>query len=65
MKRLFFIVDIASGCILTDAYQTKGGLLRDYAVEAGERVVELNYDDMETERQKIEFNRLWEMSVKR
>lgn len=65
MKRLFFIVDIASSTIVTDAYQTKGGLLRDYAVDPGERVVELNYDDMETERQKTEFNRLWEMRVKR
>ncbi len=65
MKRLFFIVDIASGCILTDPYQTKGGLLRDYAVEAGERIVELNYDDMETKEQKTQFNRLWEMRVKR
>ena len=65
MKRLFFIIDIASGCILTDAYQTKGGLLRDYAVEAGERVVEVNYDDMETKEQKTQFNRLWEMRVKR
>lgn len=65
MKRLFFIVDIASGFILTDAYQTKGGLLRDYPVEAGERVVELNYDDMETKEQKTKFNRLWGMRVKR
>ena len=65
MKRLFFIVDVVSGIILTDAYQTKGGLLRDYAVEAGERIVEINYDDMETERQKTEFNRLWGMRVRR
>lgn len=65
MKRLFFIIDIASGIIVTDAYQTKGGLLRDYAVEQGERVVELNYEDMETEKQKTEFNRLWENRVRR
>lgn len=65
MKRLFFIIDIESGIIVTDAYQTKGGLLRDYEVEAGERIVELNYEDMETEEQKTEFNRLWEMRVRR
>jgi len=65
MKRLFFIIDIASDCIVTDAYQTKGGLLRDYAVDPGERIVELNYEGMATDRQKLEFNRLWEMRVKR
>lgn len=65
MKRLFFIIDIASGVIVTDVYQTKGGLLRDYAVGPGERIVELNFEDMATDRQKLEFNRLWETRVKR
>lgn len=65
MKRLFFIIDIASGVIVTDVYQTKGGLLRDYAVDPGERIVELNFEDMATDRQKLEFNRLWETRVKR
>ena len=65
MKALFFIVDIASNVILTDAYQTKGGLLRDYNVESGERIVELNYDDMVTDEQKKQFSRLWDGRVKR
>lgn len=65
MKRLFFIINIASGIILTDCYQTKGGLLADYNCEGGERVVELNYDDMQTDRQRLEFNRLWEQRVRR
>lgn len=65
MKSLFFIVDIASNIIITDAYQTKGGLLRDYTVDPGERIIELNYEDMGTEKQKAQFNRLWEMRVRR
>ena len=65
MKRLFFIIDIASGVIVTDVYQTKVGLIRDYAVDPGERIVELNFEDMATDRQKLEFNRLWETRVKR
>lgn len=65
MKALFFIVDIASGIIVTDAYQTKGGLLRDYKVESGEKIVELNFADMITERQQEEFNWLWAGRIKR
>lgn len=65
MKALFFIIDIASGMILTDIYQTKGGLLRDYNVEPGERIVELNYEDMITDEQKKQFSRLWDGRVKR
>ena len=65
MKALFFIVDIASGVIVTDAYQTKGGLLRNYKVESGEKIVELNFADMITQEQKKTFNRLWADRVKR
>lgn len=65
MRRLFFIVDIASGVILTDAYQTKSGLLHDYNVDSGETVVELNYEDMVTDKQKDEFERLWSYRVQR
>ena len=64
MRRLFFIVDVASGVILTDAYQTKSGLLNDYNVDPGEKIVEFT-EDMLTEDQKEAFETLWEDRVKR
>lgn len=65
MKRLFFIVDEATGVILTDAYQTKSGLLNDYNVDPGEKIVELNSEDMLTECQMESFETLWKDRVKR
>lgn len=65
MRRLFFIIDVASGEILTDAYQTKSGLLHDYNVNPGEKIVELNSDDMLTEDQMEKFETLWEDRIKR
>ncbi len=65
MRSLYFIVDIASGVILTQAYQTKQGLLNDYNVDPGEEIVELNSEDMLTEEQVESFETLWEDRVKR
>ena len=50
--------------ILTDAYQTKSGLLNDYNVDPGEKIVEFT-EDMLTEDQKEAFETLWEDRVKR
>lgn len=65
MRSLYFIVDTVSGVILTQAYQTKSGLLNDYNVDPGEEIVELNSEDMLTEEQVESFETLWEDRVQK
>ncbi len=51
MRRLFFIVD-EDGIIVSNVYKSKANLIHDYSVESDETVVELNYEDMVTDKQK-------------
>lgn len=65
MKTLFCIFDPNFKIVVSDYFERKTDLLREYDCEPWERVVELNEADMITEEQKKQFSRLWDSRAKR
>lgn len=52
-RRLYFIVDADSNCILTDMYERKRDLLRDFTVKADEALVSI------TPESEANFDYFW------